>query len=251
MICEAFNMRLGIMQPYFFPYLGYFDCINRVDRWIVFDVAQYTPKSWMTRNRMPKRDVGWQYIHVPVSKTSRADRIKDVMLKEPDKALLRIERQLFHLAAAPFFDKVMDILRTSFEHRESDSLTDLNVSALTVVCRYLSINFNYAICSRLSNLVLPPIQGPGDWALEISTALRAKTYINPPGGRELFDKEAFKKRGIELEFTQNAEFGYERPGYENAGDNLSILDVILWTPPERIKAHLDLLALQINNKTGQ
>jgi len=55
-------MRLGIMQPYFFPYLGHFSLISSVDKWIVFDVTQYTPKTWMNRNRILHPKTGWQYV---------------------------------------------------------------------------------------------------------------------------------------------------------------------------------------------
>ena len=71
-------VRLGIMQPYFFPYLGYFDLINRTDRWIVFDTAQYIRHGWVNRNRILHSDSEWQYILVPLKKHSRKAAIKDI-----------------------------------------------------------------------------------------------------------------------------------------------------------------------------
>ena len=67
------NMRLGIMQPYFFPYLGYFDLINSTDRWIVFDTVQYIRHGWINRNRILHPNEGWQYIIVPIMKAKREE----------------------------------------------------------------------------------------------------------------------------------------------------------------------------------
>ena len=58
-------MRLGLNQPYFFPYIGHYALIKQVDRYIIDDVVQFTDKSWMTRNRILKPQGGWQYIHMP------------------------------------------------------------------------------------------------------------------------------------------------------------------------------------------
>ena len=71
-------MKLGIMQPYFFPYLGYFDLINYSNRWIIFDTVQYIRHGWINRNRILKPGEDWQYISVPLVKHQREILIKDV-----------------------------------------------------------------------------------------------------------------------------------------------------------------------------
>ena len=63
-------MRLGIMQPYFFPYLGHFSLIAAADEWVVFDVTQYTPSSWMNRNRILHPVRGWKWLTVPLANGS-------------------------------------------------------------------------------------------------------------------------------------------------------------------------------------
>ena len=84
------------MQPYFFPYLGYFELIARVDRWVVFDVVQYNAKSWMNRNRILHPKEGWQYITVPVEKAPRGTLIRDIRVKDMVDSRERVLGQMVH-----------------------------------------------------------------------------------------------------------------------------------------------------------
>lgn len=232
-------MKLGIMQPYFFPYIGYFDLINRTDRWIVFDVVQYTAKSWMNRNRVLGAGSGWQYITVPVHKHVGDQMIKDVTVVDKEAARKRILGQLQHyrVARAPFFSAVKEIIERTFERTTTNLLRDINVSSLLEVCEYLGISFDYAVLSE-TGIELPPIQHPGQWALEISAALGASEYVNPPGGRALFRPAEFQARGVALTFTDLPDYRYSCGPYEFV-EHLSIIDACMWNAPETIKAYLD------------
>lgn len=232
-------MKIGIMQPYFFPYLGYYDLINRTDRWVVFDVANYVPKSWMNRNRILHPRDGWQYITVPVHKPFEGRAIRNVEFVNKALAHRRALGQIEHYrkGRAPFFEAARDIVDRSFADLKSEKLADLNYRSLALVCEYLGIPFD-AIVLSTSNIALPPIGHPGQWALEISTALKADEYVNPPDGRELFDVEAFAARGIGLTITDLIDFRYACSPYTFV-ERLSIIDVIMWNPPVAIKAFLD------------
>jgi hypothetical protein len=232
-------MKLGIMQPYFFPYLGYFDLINRTDRWIVFDVVKYIPKSWMNRNRILHPTDRWQYITVPVDKHHHDGMIKDVLVVDKEAARRRILGQIQHYRAgrAPYFKQVHSLLDESFVSTKSNTLCELNVAGLRCVCEYLGIPFNFSVLSEV-DLVLPDIAHPGAWALEISAALGASVYINPPGGRALFREEEFEDRGLDLRFTELLDFRYNTGSYEFV-ERLSIVDVLMWNSPEAVKLYLD------------
>lgn len=240
-------MILGIMQPYFFPYLGYFDLINRCDLWLVFDIVQFTNKSWITRNRIHHPTEGWQYINVPVRKHNRDTIINDIRLRDPESALSRIQGQLSHYKKfAPFFKEVHRLIQASFWQLSTDSLVELNINCLKQVCRYIDVPFRYKRYSEL-RLNLPPISHPGQWALEISHLLRAKKYINPPGGRALLDVNEFEGRGIDIEFTQVPDFKYECSPYEFI-DSLSIIDILMWCPPGEVKEELNKYKLSKMSK---
>ena len=101
-------MKLALMQPYFFPYLGYFDIINSVDKWVVFDNAQYIRRGWIHRNRILHPRKGWQYIVVPIKKHSHKTVIKDIMIDNEQNWKRKIIRKLQHYKKkAPYFDETI------------------------------------------------------------------------------------------------------------------------------------------------
>jgi hypothetical protein len=232
-------MKLGIMQPYFFPYLGYFDLINRVDKWVVFDSVRYSPKTWMNRNRVLHPKSGWQYLSVPVDKHSGDGSLSNVKLIDKTKALSRILGQIEHYrnGGAPFFRETFNLIHEVFRRTHSSTLTELNVAGLECVCDYLGIQFNYQLFSKME-LNLPVVSHSGQWALEIADSLDAEEYINPPGGRQIFRPQEWIERKIKLTFTDLVDYRYICGKYVQV-DHLSILDVLMWNKPENIKAYLD------------
>lgn len=229
-------MKLGIMQPYFFPYIGYFELIYQSDYWVVFDTAQYIRHGWVNRNRILHPKHGWQYIVVPVQGHVQKTPIKDIRIVEGTAWRERIIGQLQHYKKrAPFFGVTIEIIRQCLDCAEK-SLSRLNVACLEAVCSYLGIPFQYSYFSEM-NLSLGPVEGPGDWALRIAQALQATEYINPPGGVGLFDRSKFENAGIRLTIQQPVDFVYECNGY-TFEPNLSIIDVMMWNSPDTIKGYL-------------
>jgi hypothetical protein len=230
-------VRLGIMQPYFFPYLGYFALIAHSDEWLVFDITQYARKSWMNRNRVLHPAGGWMYVTVPVVEASRSVLTRDVRLVSSQRAHLSMLGKLSHYARrAPFFANVTDLVDATFRDAADDSLVQLNVAGLSQVCAYLELEFKYSICSDL-NLELPPINGPGDWAPALAEAVGAETYINPIGGRHIFEPAGFLRRHIELSFLEMPPFTYDTRPY-TFEPHLSILDVLMWNAPDTVRGAL-------------
>jgi hypothetical protein len=229
-------MTLGLMQPYFFPYIGYFDLINRTDEWIVFDNVQYIQRGWVNRNRMLHPNTGWQYIIVPLEKHHRDTPIKDIRISRTEW-VNRIIGQLQHYRTrAPHYRAVLEVVRAVLDPSEI-SLSRLNVTALAAVCGYLSISFRPRIFSEM-DIQLGAIESPGDWALQICRARKATGYLNPPGGTGLYDPEVFARNGIRLQIQEAADFRYDCAPYQFE-PALSILDVMMWNEPAAIKRWLD------------
>lgn len=221
------------MQPYFFPYLGHFALIGAVDHWIVFDVTQYTPKTWMNRNRILHPSTGWQYVVAPLANSSISIKTSEARVLDLAEAKRSLLGKLAHYRKrAPYFHQVNQLIEQAFADIADDSLVSLNVSALQVVCDYLGIPFSYQICSNLA-LDYPPDLGPGDWAPYICKMLGASEYVNPEGGRSLFDIDIFNQHGIGLYFAKFESFDYPAAPYDFEPD-LSILDVMMWNSPEDI-----------------
>ncbi len=224
------------MQPYFAPALGYFDLISLCDKWVVFDVTDFRAKSWMVRNRVLHPSSGWQYIKAKTGKVHRGTPIRDVRLAPERDWRDLILRQVEHYRKkAPFFDDTRELLERCLG-ADTDSLVKFSTHMLSEVCLRLDIPF---ACSFFSEMDLPigPVEGPGDWALRISEAMGATEYVNPPGGRNLFDPRAFEEIGVKLTIREFDELCYEPRGYEFI-PMLSVIDVMMWCSVSTITEHL-------------
>ena len=214
-------MKLVLMQPYFFPYLGYFDLINRSDRWIVFDTAQYIQQGWINRNRVLHPIEGWRYIIAPVRKHLHTAAIGEIVVDDTALWRKRLPRQLGHYRNAPFFAEVMRLVEDGLADPEPH-IARLNVNLLDRICQYLSIEFDYEFLSAM-NLDLQGVRRPGDWGLQVSRALGASEYVNATGGGSLFDPEAFRDAGIKLTVVEPVTFNYDCNGFRFE-PHLSIID---------------------------
>jgi hypothetical protein len=229
-------MRLGIMQPYFFPYLGYFELILRTDRWVVFDTAQYIRHGWVNRNRILHPKAGWQYVIAPVRKHPRYEPISGIEVNEETDWRRKLVAQLAHYQGhAPFFLETMTVVEECLELAER-RLARLNGAILDHVCRHLGIRFDATYFSDMQ-LNVGEIRGPGDWALGITRALGASEYVNPPGGAGLFDSDQFAAAAIKLSIQEFAPIMYSCGRY-TFEPNLSIIDVMMWVSREDIMKHL-------------
>lgn len=231
-------MKLGIMQPYFFPYIGYFQLINAVDRWIVFDVVQYIRHQWVNRNRILHPNQGWQYIVVPITSHARGDLIKDIRIV-PSRWREKIVAQLAHYKMkAPYYMKTLEFVKHClFDVVDcQESLALLNQALLYETCQYISVPYHSTVCSDL-DLDFSQVTQPGDWALTISRQLGATEYVNPIGGLEIFKPEAFQDANVRLSFLSPRFGAYSQKGYD-LQPGLSIIDVLMWNSMEDVKMML-------------
>lgn len=233
-------MKLAIMQPYFFPYIGYFQLINAVNEFILFDDVQYIRKGWINRNRIlsPSIEDEFLYIIVPIKKHKQTDLIKEIKISYSENWVNKIYGQLtyYKKIRAPFYKDVLDLLEFVF-NEEHESIVQLNFKSLNIVAKYLGIETKLSISSEY-NFDYSLVNGPGDWALEISKQKKATMYINPLGGIDLFDKEKFNKNGIELKFLKPKEIIYKQ-SKRNFVPWLSIIDVMMFNSKDEIKKMLN------------
>jgi hypothetical protein len=226
------------MQPYFFPYLGHFALIAHIDRWVVFDTSQYTPRSWMNRNRVLHPQSGWTYINAPLARSSVSLRTWQAEVDAPQDVRRSLLGKLSHYRRhAPYYRQTIALVEESFERLGGDdSLVRMNACGLAAVCAYLDLPFDYQICSHLE-LDLENVEGPGGWAPEIARKLGATSYLNPESGRALFNPEDFQRQGIDLRFLEFAGLSYSTGPYAFE-PGLSVLDAVMWNTPDCIRQSL-------------
>jgi len=227
-------MKLAIMQPYFFPYVGYFQLIANTDHFIFFDIVQYNKKSWMNRNRIlhPNKLDDFSYISAPVAKHDKGSLIRDININNDGKWQNKILSQLdvYKKLKAPFYNEVKQVVEEVLS-KECNTLLDLSIESTRAICDYIGIEFNYEIASKI-NFDKRSISQPGDWALEISKHKKASEYINPPGGYDIFDEKKFIENNIKLSFLKPSLSPYKQSWRKSFMPGLSILDLIMFNSPE-------------------
>lgn len=226
------------MQPYFFPYLGYFGLIANTDRWLIFDPVQYIRKGWVNRNRILKQGGGVKYVSVTMAPHSRETLIKDMQVAPDVDHFEQLVRHLDHYRnkRAPHYNAVVDLLAECF-HPPLNALTPVLHRSLVLTCNYIGIPLHAEVYSQM-DLDHEPAQAPGDWALNICKALGAASYLNPPGGKDLFDAHRFKQANVELLFHEQSLPPYQQhTGTFEPG--LSIIDVMMFNEPKAIREMLN------------
>ena len=230
-------MRLGIMQPYFLPYLGYISLIKHTDEFILFDSAQFIRHGWIERNRILKPGEGWQYIAVPLVKHGQKTAICSVEINNNTDWKNKLLAQLVHYKKAPYYNKVIHLLEAELK-ADYTSIVKLDKVLLEAVCKYLGIDTPIKIFTEM-NLQIEVAVAADEWALNICKAIpAAKEYWNPPGGIDFFDREKYVRAGIDLRFQKiNLPPYYQ--GRLNFEKGLSIVDVMMFNSIEIINDMLD------------
>jgi len=231
-------MKIAIMQPYFFPYLGYFDLFHNVDLFVVYDTVQYIRRGWIHRNRvLHQSGEGWQYIIVPTEKTPQKTPVLDIRILNDTLWQERLLSQLMHYKGkAPYADQTIKFVRENLVIDEL-SLSRLNVHILARCASLLDLDFRYKFCSDL-DIELDMVRSAEERILDLCEFFGAKEYVNLPGGVDLYHPEAFAARNIKLRFRNLPTFIYPTGSYIFE-PHLSIIDVLMWNEPEVIKKYLD------------
>jgi hypothetical protein len=230
-------MTVAIMQPYLFPYIGYWQLIANSDEFVFFDVVQYNKRSWMNRNRIlhPSKTEDFQYISVPIKKHSQGTIIKDVYINNNENWKAKILGQLtvYKKLKAPYYKEVLILINKIFD-KEHESFLGLSIESTKQVTKYLDIDFKYQIASDI-DFDKSIVEGPGDWALTISKKLKVDNYINPFGGYEIFDEEKYNQNGIDIKFIKSNLTPYKQSWRNEFMAGLSIIDILMFNDKNTIK----------------
>ena len=231
------GLRLGMMQPYFLPYLGYFSLIKHTDLWVVFDSAQFIKGGWIERNRVLHPHDGWVYIQVPLEKHPSCASIAEVKLRKGQPWRERLLAQLAHYKkAAPYYAQVISLLKDAVD-TELEGIAALNVHLLEKCCCYLEMPFRYTTFSTCS-VFGSKVRSPDEWALETAKAFGAAEYINAPGGMTFFDNAKYENAGLRLTFLKPRLIPYDQKR-DHFVSGLSIIDVMMFNNPSTIRDMLD------------
>lgn len=234
-------MILGMMQPYFYPYLGYWQLMNAVDEYIIYDDVNFIKGGWIHRNRI-KINGEPQYINLTIRKASQNKKINELELNMDEKARLALLNKVRSAyGKAPYFKEAFEVFERTIRCEET------NLAAFLAFCnreiaKYLGITTPIYTCTELGLDNSLKFQ---DRILDICKSRGSTGYINAIGGRELYEHEPFDAIGCPISFLRmNDDIEYQQLGKGDYIQGLSILDVMMNNSQEEIHQMLERYTIE-------
>ena len=224
-------MRLGIMQPYFFPYLGYCQLLANVDKYVVYDDVTYIKGGWINRNNFLINGQK-NLLTMRLEKASSYTLIKDIAIKDDFVKFLKTIEMGYK--KAPFFEDIFRLLKDICQCPDK-KLGQFLFNSHIKICEYLGIDTELILSSSFEKHT--ELKGK-DKVISICKQLGADEYINAIGGQELYDKKEFAENGIRLNFIQANLREYRQLKNEFVA-GLSIIDIMMFNSKEEINEMLN------------
>lgn len=227
-------MKIAIMQPYIFPYIGYFQLINAVDKFIIYDDVNYINKGWINRNRILVNGNDSLFT-IPLKEASQNKLINTIEVNWDAAWKSKFLKTIaLSYKKAPFYADVLPLIEKTI-NTELTNISAVITNNLRIIAAYLDITTE--IVSSSSIYVNTHLKAQ-ERIIDICLQEKADTYINPIGGLELYDKSAFSDREMELFFIKSKPCVY--PQFKNEFVPwLSIIDVLMFNSKATIKEYLD------------
>lgn len=222
-------MKLAIMQPYFLPYIGYFQLIAAVDVFVVYDNIKYTKNGWINRNRMLLNGSDAMF-SLPLKKDSDSLNVVQRELAADFDRTKLLNQFKGAYGRAPYFAQTFSLLARIVRYDDANLFRYIHHS-LTRLCENLDIKTEIRISSEVA---IDHDLKSQDKVLALCQAVGADTYINSIGGMELYAKDDFQAGGIELNFIKSRPFEYPQFGAPFV-PWLSIVDVLMFNPVDSVR----------------
>jgi hypothetical protein len=224
-------MKLAVMQPYFFPYLGYWQLIAAADRFVIFDDVNFIVRGWINRNRILINGEP-RYITVPIHHASQNCRICDTELEPASPWRARLVRMVdAAYRSAPHFAEVFPVVQKLLVH-DVGGVSEYLQNQLQTLARFMGLRTEFVTSSRhYGNQCL----SGQERILDICRREGATTYVNLPGGESLYQSHLFAASGIDLRFIASAGEPYAQRG-PSFVPNLSVIDALMEIGPAAASA---------------
>ena len=218
------------MQPYFLPYVGYFQLINSVDKFVVYNNIQYTKRGWINRNKYLLNNKS-KYFTIPVEKFSQKQNILKIKISKIYQKE-KILRQFYNAYQnAPFFNQTNKLL-TRIIMFPSQNLFEYIYFSISSICKYLNIKTKIFISSNINfNNSLKS----ENKVIDICKKLNGSIYINPEGGKKIYNKNNFKKFKLNLKFLHTIDFKYRQFDEKIFIPKLSIIDLLMFNSKKKVE----------------
>ncbi len=226
-------MKLAIMQPYFMPYIGYWQLMNAVDKYVLYDNIEYTKKGWFNRNRILLNGKDYLFT-IPIKKDSDYLNVCDRYVAEDfnKNKFLNIFKEAYR--KAPHFGNIFPIIEDIVKY-EDDNLFRYIYHSINIIRKALGITTDIVVSSSIK--INHELKGKNK-VMAICKELEATEYYNAIGGQELYNKIEFQNNSIELKFLKSDLVPYKQ-FMNDFVPGLSIIDVMMFNSVADIKLMLD------------
>jgi hypothetical protein len=223
---------VAVMQPYFFPYIGYFQLIAAVDLFIVYDNIKYTKKGWISRNRLLQngKDVAFS---LPLKNDSDYLDVRNRELAANFNRQKLLNQIKGAYGRAPYFSQTFPLIEQVVRYEDTNLFRFLHHS-IVKTCEHLGITTTITISSSVA---IDHGLKNQDKVIALCEAVGARTYVNAIGGMEMYSRDTFHRKGIDLKFIQPKPFEYPQFGNEFV-PWLSIIDVMMFNPLNAIRVSM-------------
>jgi hypothetical protein len=214
-------MRVAIVQSNYVPWKGYFDLINSVDEFVLFDDAQYTRRDWRNRNRI-KTPRGPAWLTIPVNTKGRfLGRIREIVVTEPSWGARHWSTVRANYARAPFFKRYADLFERLYMDSSERHLSAINHAWIQAVCQILGIR------TKLSwSMDYHLVEGRTERLVEICRQAGASTYVSGPSARAYLEPAQFESAGVKLVYFDYAGYPEYSQLFPPFDHQVSVLDLI-------------------------
>ena len=224
-------MKLAIMQPYLFPYIGYFQLIKAVDTFVIYDDVNFIRRGWINRNRiLCNGKASW--LSLELQKASPNKLINQIQCGDNQKRMLKTIQ--FCYGKAPYFKDVYPLLERILLN-QNKNLAKFVGESIRETCKFMGMKKEFKYSSDIHH----GSELKGQFKIiGICSALGAKQYINPIAGKELYDFRNFQEKQIQLSFLQFGEVSYKQFS-ETFVPTLSIIDILMFNSKNEINELLN------------
>ncbi|MEY4611921.1 MAG: hypothetical protein RL246_2240 [Bacteroidota bacterium] len=223
-------MSVAIMQPYFFPYLGYFQLVQAADHFVFYDDVMFIKKGWINRNRILMQ--GNEFLFsIPLEKQSQHKSIRHSTVaygtEFPNKWLQQIESAY---KKAPNFQEVFELILQVIQEKPA-SVADLAAKSVMETWTYLGLEKKFYLSSELTT---KPDADRALRLIHLTQELGESHYINAVNGQSLYDKSFFAEHGVQLDFLSPKLQPYAQGNQAEFTAGLSMIDVLMWNSKEAV-----------------
>lgn len=223
-------MAVAIMQPYFFPYLGYFQLVQAVDHFVFYDDVMFIKKGWINRNRILMQGNEFLFT-IPLEKQSQNKTIRESTISWGKEFPIKFMNQIDSAyKKAPNYTEVRNLVDQVLQIKYA-SLADLASESVQATWAYLGLEKKFYQSSKLS---ISNDLGRAERLIEITKSLGESTYINAVNGQELYEKGIFKEKGIDLYFLKPNLNPYPQGNTKEYINGLSMIDVLMWNDKDEV-----------------